>query len=208
MNKKWLYGLIALTLLCGYFLLWPRDPDDGLTNFPDFKGKKIVAFGDSLTFGYGASDPQFSYPARLTKLLGEEVINLGENGDTTVSALKRIDQVLAVNPGLVLITLGGNDLRQSLDLAETINSLEAIFRKLQENGIAVAYLSIKPPLVGDNWSMAIKDVVRSSKVLWIEDILADLWGNPEFMSDSAHPNDKGYDKVAARVYDALSSFWR
>ncbi|MBI3118467.1 MAG: hypothetical protein HYZ00_07260, partial [Candidatus Hydrogenedentes bacterium] len=69
----------------------------------------IVCFGDSITHGYGAS-PGRDYPARLAELLGTPVINAGVDGDTTASALKRLEEdVLIEEPRLVIVELGGND---------------------------------------------------------------------------------------------------
>jgi len=54
----------------------------------------IVAFGDSLTHGTGASDDT-AYPAVLASLTRRTVINAGVPGDTTASGLQRLPGVLA-----------------------------------------------------------------------------------------------------------------
>src|ERR1044072_2392782 len=56
---------------------------------------KIVAFGDSLTAGYGLS-PKESYPALLQKMLDAdgfkyEVVNAGVWGDTSAGGGRRVD---------------------------------------------------------------------------------------------------------------------
>ena len=51
---------------------------------------KILAFGDSLTFGYGASTEQ-SYPAILSQLSGLNVINEGISGELSSEGLKRLE---------------------------------------------------------------------------------------------------------------------
>lgn len=204
--KKWLpaAAVAAVLLILLYRAFAPSGfPTHALINFDTPTGNKVVAFGDSLTAGHGASSAAGSYPAQLGARMGLEIVNLGQNGETTTSARVRLAEVKAQNPDFVLITLGGNDLRQRLDLSETVSNLEAIFRELQETGAGVVYLSINPPMVGDNWIMAIRDVVRSSGVLWVDDVMQDLWGNEEFMADAFHPNDKGYAKIAERVQEAL-----
>ena len=56
----------------------------------DSKGKNIICFGDSITFGYGVN-PEESYPAALSKMTDIPVINAGIDGDTSVEAVRRID---------------------------------------------------------------------------------------------------------------------
>ncbi|MBO4675606.1 MAG: hypothetical protein J5601_05960, partial [Elusimicrobiaceae bacterium] len=55
--------------------------------------RKIVAFGDSLTAGYGAGGEENSYPAQLARLSGKTVVNLGLSGDTAHNAPARLEQV-------------------------------------------------------------------------------------------------------------------
>jgi lysophospholipase L1-like esterase len=204
--KKWLpvAAIAAFVAILGWRAFGPSGkPTHALINFDSPDGKKVVAFGDSLTAGYGATAGTGSYPAQLAALMGLEIVNLGKDGETTSSAKARLAEVKAQNPDFVLVTLGGNDLRQRMDLAETISNLESIFRELQDMGAGVVYLSVNPPLVGDNWSMAIEGVARASGVLWVDDVMKDLWGNAELMSDAVHPNDKGYGLIAGRVHEAL-----
>jgi acyl-CoA thioesterase I len=68
-------------------------------------GENLICFGDSLTYGTGASEIQ-DYPSRLSEMLSKPVINAGVVGDTTSTAMKRLDQdVLTHAPRIVFITL-------------------------------------------------------------------------------------------------------
>jgi lysophospholipase L1-like esterase len=61
---------------------------------PELKqGAVILAFGDSLTLGYGVQ-PHESYPQVLSQLSGHKVINAGVSGETTALGLKRLEAVL------------------------------------------------------------------------------------------------------------------
>ncbi len=67
------------------------------------------ALGDSLTFGYGALAGA-GYPQQLEQLTGYVTKNAGVNGDTAEGALARLPGLLQENtPGLVLVSIGGND---------------------------------------------------------------------------------------------------
>lgn len=80
----------------------------GITNYPAGSGS-IVAFGDSLTEGVGATSGN-DYVSQLERLSGESIINAGVRGDTTRSALERVDSdVLSEDPSIVIVWLGGND---------------------------------------------------------------------------------------------------
>ncbi len=76
----------------------------------------IVAFGDSLTYGYGVLS-HIAYPARLARQLPQQepalswhVYNSGINGETTREALRRLEQsVLCHRPQIVCVLLGSND---------------------------------------------------------------------------------------------------
>lgn len=82
---------------------------DEITNFPPANGP-IVAFGDSLTAGVGATNNQ-DYVSQLERRAGVAIINKGVSGDTTEEALGRLQSdVLARDPSVVIVWLGGNDI--------------------------------------------------------------------------------------------------
>src|ERR1043166_1309803 len=93
-----------------------------ITNDPPH-GANIIAFGDSLTAGVGASEGH-EYPTVLSQLIGVPVINRGVPGDTTENALARLDNdVLSDDPRIVIICLGGNDTLQNLPSPHTFAHL-------------------------------------------------------------------------------------
>ena len=104
MKKILLFFLAAVILILGYrILVDPSKVKEGSIPYDT-----IICFGDSLTFGTGA-DKGMDYPSQLAKMIRKTVINKGIPGDTTASALRRLNRdVLSKNPEFVLITLGGN----------------------------------------------------------------------------------------------------
>src|SRR5687768_13408228 len=110
-------ALAAVVIIVAAWLLWPS-PYSRVANL-DSGGTSIIAFGDSLTAGYGAQEGE-AYPARLAARLSVPVVNAGVSGDTTESALDRIqNDVLSANPRIVIIGLGGNDFLRGMPISTT-----------------------------------------------------------------------------------------
>src|SRR5215212_8645361 len=95
---------------------------------------KIVAFGDSLTAGYGLS-PRESYPALLQKMIDAdgfkyEVVNAGESGGTSAGGVRRIDWSLdAGGVRFLVLELGANDFLRGPPVAETKKNLSEIIKR-------------------------------------------------------------------------------
>lgn len=66
----------------------------GPTIPPLTENARVLAFGDSLTYGVGASKGQ-DYPSQLAQMSGFEVINAGVSGETTSAGKQRLAQLLA-----------------------------------------------------------------------------------------------------------------
>ena len=125
----------------------PTSPADAPAALP-----LILAFGDSLTAGYGLA-PHEAFPARLEALLRDEapgarVINAGVSGDTTTSALARLSRLLSrleQRPDLAVVELGANDLIRGIPPDRTARNLDAILREFTRCAIPVLIASIDPP---------------------------------------------------------------
>src|SRR2546423_12588209 len=116
-SKRPLILAAAALVIIAAWLLWPSRYAR-VANLGSH-GSSVIAFGDSLTAGYGAQ-PGEDYPSKLSALMGTTVVNAGVSGDTTESALARLDNdVLSRNPRVVLVGLGGNDFLQGVPIATT-----------------------------------------------------------------------------------------
>lgn len=95
----------------------------------------LLAFGDSLTAGYGLTQSEGFVPQLEAWLAdhGEEavVINAGVSGDTTAGGASRIGWALTPEVDAVIVTLGGNDLLRGFDPAETRANLDAILGEIE-----------------------------------------------------------------------------
>jgi len=168
-------------------------------------GETIICFGDSLTWGTGARTGM-DYPSQLSEMIDTEVINAGIPGETTAGALKRIDEILEQTPGTVLITLGGNDLKNGIKRDIVFRNLELIIQKIQDKGALVVIGGIDIPFRGKNFARAYKDLAEKTGSVFIPDILEGIMGKPGMMSDMIHPNSKGYTIMAQHFYTALEPF--
>lgn len=168
----------------------------------DNPGTTIVCFGDSITAGVGA--PQAAgYPARLEGLLGVEVLAAGVPGDTSRDGLARLDGVLALDPWLVIVELGGNDLlrRRPVEVVET--DLAAIVERLLAAGVAVVLVEVEAPLVGRRYGAMFRRLARRFGVPLVDDVLGGILADPGRKSDRIHPNAAGYRDLARGVAEVV-----
>lgn len=170
-------------------------------------GSKVVALGDSLTFGYGADKSQ-SYPVILAQKTGWNIINMGVNGDTTKNVLDRIDSVIAENPNLVLLGIGGNDVLRRVQVSESKANLTAIVKALQNKNIPVILIA-EPHLsasalfgkASDN--PIYQEVADELKVPLLEKAWSEILSDDSLKSDQIHANGAGYAKFADALYRFL-----
>src|SRR6478752_5930282 len=105
---------------------------------------KIVAFGDSLTAGFGLTENE-SYPYLLQQKLKAdgydyEVVNAGISGDTSQGGVERIDWVLGMdNVKILILELGANDLLRGIPVARMRTNLDAMIVKAQAKGVKVLF---------------------------------------------------------------------
>ena len=205
---------------------------DGADNYDT---RPIVCFGNSLTYGYGASSGN-TYPYYLQEKIKVQVINAGVNGDTTEKGLERLNKdVLEKNPQLVIIEFGGNDLFNDITVTELKNNLEEMI-EIIDNGKRKIYVSdwIPDSAVNDVSlilvnslrvyngfsSLTLKElndfvsgyrtvlVSLSTKVNVeiVEDIYAGIYGDASLMSDPLHPNSLGYKIMADNYFAAIEPY--
>ncbi len=175
----------------------------------------IVAFGDSLTAGYGV-DVTEAWPARLQEQLEAKgypyrVVNAGVSGETTAGGLRRLPWVLDREPDaeVVVIALGGNDgLRGSPPDAMAENLL-AMIAEAESRGLRVLLAGVpSPPELGPDYEEAFAavfpDVAVTSGVPLVDDILEGVAGVAELnQRDRIHPNPEGARRLAETVWRAL-----
>jgi acyl-CoA thioesterase-1 len=167
------------------------------------KGKNIVCFGDSLTFGYGVERGQ-DYPAALAKLVDIPVVNAGIDGDVSAEAVKRIDSdILSRNPLLVIIEFGGNDFLRKVPLEVTLQNIGVMIDQIQAKGAMVAVVDISAGMFLREYRRALKRLARDKEAIFVPGILSKIITTPHLKSDFMHPNAEGYKLIAQRVLAAI-----
>lgn len=161
----------------------------------------ILAFGDSLTAGYGLA-PEDSYPALLQRRLDQSgyryrVVNAGVSGDTSAGGLRRLEWSLSEPVSLVIIALGGNDALRGQPVPELRSNLARMIETAKGRGAKVVLAGMEaPPNLGPEYTREFRAVYRELArhygVPLIPFLLEGVGGRPEFnQPDGIHPNTEG-----------------
>jgi lysophospholipase L1-like esterase len=198
--KKVTYIILAIGILFLSYVVFFPSPGVG----PDKSDyRTIICFGDSLTYGTGAGKGM-DYPSQLSQMLNKPVINAGVSGDTTGRALSRLKRdVLSKNPDIVMITLGGNDLKNGVSKDTAFRNLRQIVESIQKQGAEVIIGGLKFPLRDRGYGKGYQEVADQTGAVLIPNIFEGILGNRKLMSDPIHPNDAGYMVIAQRFYEAM-----
>lgn len=199
--RKTLLSLSALAVLGVWF--WYSSNDAArVVDFPS-AGTNIVAFGDSLVVGFGASEGN-DFVSILCGRLGRPIINAGRNGDTTDTGLARLEKdVLSRDPRIVIVLLGGNDALRRVPVEDTFERLGRIIDEIHKTGAAVILVGVKGSLWMDKYEAEFRRLAKEKRVNYVPDILEGILGEPRLMADPIHPNDAGNTQMADRVEPVL-----
>ncbi len=202
MKKVLVPVLAVLALAVGYKVFFSSPPVRNASP----AGETIICFGDSLTFGTGASE-NMDYPSRLSRLISKPVINAGVPGDTTETALARLEEdVLSRSPRMVLLTLGGNDLKNGVAVESAYQNLKKIILSIQDQGALVIVGGISIPFWGRGFGDMYEKVCAETGSVLIPNLFDGIMGNKNLMSDPIHPNDSGYALMAEKFYRAMKPY--
>jgi acyl-CoA thioesterase-1 len=173
----------------------------------------IVAFGDSLTAGFGVASED-AYPSRLERRLRDEgyayrVVNAGVSGDTTAGGLRRVDWVLKAKPRIVILELGANDGLRGLSPERTRDNLAQIIERLRAAGATVVLAGMRvPPNYGDEYARAFgavfPDLAARYQLPLIPFFLDGVATDPSLnQSDGLHPTADGYRVIVDRIWPRI-----
>ena len=168
-------------------------------------GATVLAFGDSLTFGTGAT-PAESYPAVLERSIGRKVVNAGVPGETSAQGLERLPATLdEVKPKLVLLCHGGNDFLRRLDDAQAAANVRGMIQLARERGIPVVLIATPKPGLPPSVPAFYGEIAAELKVPYDDGVLRSVLLDNALKSDMVHPNAAGYARIAAAVEKLLKA---
>ncbi len=166
-------------------------------------GDVILAFGDSLTHGTGATRDS-AYPAVLSKLTGHTVINAGVPGETTAEGLARLPDVLEeVRPKIVLLCLGGNDMLRRHDGNSTESNLRRMIETIRASGAGVVLIGVPAPALFSGPPAFYEKLADEFDLPYEGEIFDEVLKTPRLKADPIHANAEGYKVVAERLADLL-----
>lgn len=177
------------------------------------KGEKVVfvAFGDSITEGYGVSE---GWPEKLVKELKKkypksdiELINKGRSGDTAEDGLYRLDSdVIELNPDLVTVNFGINDAMSAVPLSNFENYFSEIISQIK-NKTSADIIALSSEILEDEeadklvrkYYDKISKVCKDQKVIfvdihrhWHQKIREGVELSSLLIPELDHPNEDGY----------------
>jgi acyl-CoA thioesterase-1 len=198
----------------------PQTPPAATTapRTPSKSVAKIIAFGDSLTAGYGLK-PEESYPSLLGERLGREgydyeVVNAGVSGDTSAGGVRRIDWSLEGGAEIVVLELGANDILRGQPVEQMKKNLGEIISRAKAHDARVLLAGMEAPTSsGPDYRKAVHDafqtLAREHDVALIPFILDRVAGVESLnQEDGIHPTAEGAKIVADTVYEHLKPMLR
>lgn len=194
-RRYFLGGLLAATMLaaCGRKPVVGRKIAAGAT---------VLALGDSLTFGTGAT-PETSYPTVLARLTGWNVVNAGIPGDTSAQALARLPALLQEHsPQLVLVGIGGNDFLRRMSEKDTRANIRRICEQALAGGAQVMLIAVPAPSAAAVIAGSLSDhplyqeIADSLRLPLHAKGWSTVLANAALRSDQIHANAQGYEAFA------------
>jgi len=182
----------------------------------------ILAFGDSLTAGYGLPSGQ-GFAPQLEDMLRRNgirahVTNAGVSGNTAANGRARIRWTLdglKVKPDLAIVALGANDMLRGYPPAQTREDLDFIMAEFKKRGIPVLIAGmLAAPNLGsryvNDYNSIFPDLARKYDAPLYPFFLAGVAGNAALnLPDRVHPNFQGIKRmvsgIAPTVMKALGS---
>lgn len=159
----------------------------------------VIAFGDSLTAGTGATEDE-SYPAVLAGILGCRVINAGVPGEQSAAGRERLQHLLRKQPAdLVILCEGGNDMLHGLKDETIAEQIRAMVATAKRSGADVILLGVPRPRILMKVPDFYSQIADENGILCDTKTIRTILATPALKSDQIHPNAAGYRRLAENV---------
>jgi acyl-CoA thioesterase I len=177
---------------------------------------KVVAFGDSLSAGYGLP-ASTAFPAQLQVALkargiSVEMTNASVSGDTAQGGLDRLDWSVPDGTDAVILELGANDSLRGFDTALTKAALDSIITRLKARGIAVLLCGMRaPPNLGPEYvarfDALYRDLAAKHGLMLYPFFLDGVAGERSLnLPDGIHPTAEGVKIIVSRILPVTEAF--
>jgi acyl-CoA thioesterase-1 len=201
--------LVAATLAA----VMPASAPAGSAALAADRPLQIVAFGDSLTAGYGLP-VDAAFPAKLQQALAAkgiatEIANAGVSGDTAAGGLARLDWSIPDGTEAVILELGANDSLRGVDPQLTRGALEAMLERLKARHIPVLVAGMLAPRnMGPEYGAAFDaiypDLAKKYGAILYPFFLDGVAADPKLnQRDGLHPTAAGVDVIVAKMLPAV-----
>lgn len=185
-------------LLAASLLLAACSRREPIRGQPVARGATVLALGDSLTFGTGAT-AETAYPAVLAAATGWDVVNAGVPGDTSAQALARLAPLLdEFRPALVLLSIGGNDLLRRLDEEALRRNIRASAEAARAAGAQVLLVAVPRPTLAAKFTGSLDDhplygeLAEALKLPLHRRGWSEVLADDSLRADAIHANAAGY----------------
>ncbi|MDE1132355.1 MAG: arylesterase [Ascidiaceihabitans sp.] len=177
---------------------------------------QVVAFGDSLTQGYGLQVKDGFVPQlrAWADAQGLEVAlsNAGVSGDTTAGGLSRVAWTLTPDVEAMIVTLGGNDVLRGIDPAVSRANLHGILSEAKAADVTVLLIGMKAPgNFGPDYKAEFDsmypELAEEFNAVFLDSFFAGLGDaindpvalGPYMQGDAIHPNADGVALIVQGV---------
>ena len=194
--KKWMIGFIL------FFCISCNKSEPMLNKLPE--DALILAFGDSLTYGTGATKDH-DYPYILSELTGREVINAGVPGEISSEGRQRLPELLdEYEPDLLILIHGGNDFLRKIPADQLRENLKAMLAEAKQRNIPVVLIGVPElGLILLHSAEIYSEIAEAEHVPVDLEVLPDILSSNALKSDMVHPNDQGYQQLAQSIANLL-----
>lgn len=196
--------IIAIIAFFAYNYFNPSDETfDGVVTLP--LNTKILAFGDSITYGYRV-DSDKNYPSVLSDLLQVDVINAGVNGELSKNGLARLPSVLAkYKPDILLLCEGGNDILRRKNFDKTKENIAKMIQLAQAKKIQVILIGVPDVEFLTLSTASFYNELATEYNIPIDDTsLQEILNDDTLKIDKVHPNAKGYEILSNNLAQIIS----
>ena len=173
--------------------------------------QRIAVLGDSLAVSPSREQgfPVFLQQRLTQAQLPWTVFNISGRGDTTSDGLRRLDEVLRMNPQILIVALGANDGLRGVDIGSISRNLNEIIERARQRDLRVLLCGMEtPPLRGIAYTLAFHNIfpalAREHRLPLVPFLLAGVALDPDMnLEDLIHPNAAGARRIAENVWPYL-----